>query len=170
MKKLALLLSAIMILLLASCAPAQDNSAKKSLSEMLTSHKWRYSLQEGGAMKLSYKWLLELKDDGTWAMDMDNSVDDESASHTLRGTWKLDGKTLTVVMKDEEISEFNTTEVLEFADDLTDEKIEKDGIIPEISTNPNDNSTDDLLNYSPQTKWYVSDKYFCFYTFLFTAE
>ena len=47
MKKLALLLSAIMILLLASCAPAQDNSAKKSLSEMLTSHKWRYSLQEG---------------------------------------------------------------------------------------------------------------------------
>ena len=84
MKKLALLLSAIMILLLTSCAPAQDNSAKKSLSEMLTSHKWRYSLQEGGAMKLSYKWLLELKDDGTWAMDMDNSVDDESASHTLR--------------------------------------------------------------------------------------
>ena len=121
-------------------------------------------------MKLSYKWLLELKDDGTWAMDMDNSVDDESASHTLRGTWKLEGTTLTVVMKDEEISEFNTTEVLEFADDLTDEKIENDGIIPEISTNPNDNSTDDLLNYSPQTKWYVSDKYFCFYTFLFTAE
>ena len=121
-------------------------------------------------MKLSYKWLLELKDDGTWAMDMDNSVDDESASHTLRGTWKLEGTTLTVVMKDEEISEFNTTEVLEFADDLTDEKIEKDGITPEISSNPNDTSTDDLLNYSPQTKWYVSDKYFCFYTFLFTAE
>ena len=170
MKKLALLLSAIMILLLASCAPAQDNSAKKSLSEMLTSHKWRYSLQEGGAMKLSYKWLLELKDDGTWSMDMDNSVDDESVSHTLRGTWKLDGTTLTVVMKDEEVSEFNTTEVLEFADDLSDEKIEKEGITPAISTDPNDISSDDLLNYSPQRKWYVSEKYFCFYTFLFIAE
>ena len=170
MKKLAFLLSFVMIMVLASCAPVQDDSAKKTLSEMLTSHKWRYSVQEDSpSMKLSYNWLLELKNDGTWAMDMNNSVDDQSASHTLRGTWKLDGTTLTVVMKDEEESAFNSTEVLEFADDLSDEKIEK-GIIPVLPTMPSDLSSYNPENERSQRAWYVSDKYFCFYTILFTAE
>ena len=169
MKKLSLILAAVMILLLASCASALESSAKKRLDEMLTSHKWRYSLQEDDGINMSYIWLLELKDDGTWSMDMDNSFDGESATHTLRGTWKLDGTALTVVMKDEELSEFNETEVFEFADDLTDEIIEKQGLTPGLLAYPG-TLIDDPLNYSPQVKWYVSDKYFCYGTFVFTAE
>lgn len=170
MKKLSVILTVLMVLLLAACTPAQEKSAKKSLSEMLTSHKWRFSSQQDGALKLNYNWLLELKNDGTWAMDMDSTVDDSSSSHTLRGTWSLDGTTLTVVMKDEEISEFNTTEVLTFSDTMTDEIIEKDGVYSIVPTTPNDSSVDEFLDVRPELKWYVSDKYFCFYTVLFTAE
>jgi len=163
-------MSIVIILVLASCTHTQDNSAKKSLSEMLTSHKWLYTLQKDGSMKLRYNWQLALKNDGTWAMDMDSNVDDESASHTLRGTWKLDGTTLTVVMKDEEVPEFNTTEVLEFADNLTDETIDKNGIDSIIPKNRDNLSVEEFLDYRPEKKWYVSDKYFCFYTVLFTAS
>lgn len=170
MKKLSVILTVLMVLLLAACMPAQKKSAKKSLSEMLTSHKWRISSQQDGDLKLNDNWLLELKNDGTWAMDMDSKVDDSDASHTLRGTWSLDGTTLTVVMKDEEIPEFNSTDVLTFSDTMTDEIIEKDGVFPIVPTTPNDSSPDELLYIRPELKWYVSDKYFCFDTFLFTAE
>ena len=72
------------------------------MRELLTSHKWIYSVHEDDvSMKLDYEWLLELKEDGTWSMDTDNAVDDSSSSHTLRGTWRLDGTALTVEMRDE---------------------------------------------------------------------
>lgn len=159
-----------MILLLAACTPSQDQSTNNGLSKLLTAHKWRYTYHDDGeTLKLDYDWLLQLKADGTWAMDMENSVNDDSVSHTLKGTWELDETTLTVVMKDDEISEFNSTQVLEFADDLTDEKIEKDGLETMMTTFP-DYQSDNVLSNQNTGKWYVSDKYFCFFTFLFTAE
>lgn len=148
-----------------------DESEKKDLRKMITSHKWRYTLNdEDDYMKLNYDWLLEFKEDGTWVMDMDNSVDDDSYFYTLRGTWRLDGTTLTTTMRDEEISEFDETDLFIFADDMTDEIIEKDGIESIITPYPDDLSEDEMLLYMPQLKWYVSGKYFCLSLILFTAE
>ena len=138
---------------------------------MLTSHKWIYSVHEdSGSMKLDYDWRLELKEDGTWAMDMNNAVDNSSSSHTLRGTWRLDGTALTVEMRDEEISEFNTDILLLLADDMTDENIEAYDLSPLFSEYPDDFSDDEAFWYTPLPRWYVSDKYFCFYTIIFNAE
>ena len=150
---------------------AKKQDEKKDLSKMLTSHKWRYSAHEqSDYMKLDYEWLLEFKEDGTWAMDMDNAVDGNFATHTMKGTWRLDGTALTVEFKDEEIPAFNETDLLVFADDMTDEKIETEGIEAMISPYPDDLSDDERFWYIPQIKWYVSDKYFCLYTIIFTAE
>lgn len=152
-------------------AKKQDDSEKKDLRKILTSHKWRYSLHENSDfMKLNYDWLLEFKEDGTWAMDMNNAVDDYSDFHTLRGTWRLDGTALTVVFKDEEISEFNETDVFVFADDMTDEKLETEGIEAMIFPYSEDFSYDEMFWYVSKTKWYVSDKYFCLHSLVFTAQ
>jgi hypothetical protein len=150
-------------------AKQPDESEKKDLRKMLTSHKWRYSIHEDSDyMKLDYDWLLEFKKDGTWAMDMNNSVDDDPVSHTLRGTWRIDGTALSVVFKDEEIPEFNETDLFIFADDMTDEKIEAGDLEPMISLY--DVLDEEMFLYRPQGKWYVSDKYFCLHTLLFNAE
>lgn len=149
-------------------AKKPEGSEKRDLRKMLTSHKWHYLLDEGsGFMKLKYDWLLGFEEDGTWAMDMDNMVDDYSVSHTLRGTWRLDGQTLTVEINDEELHD---TELLVFADDMTDEKLEAEGIYSMTSPYPEDLSDEERFWYTPQIKWYVSDKYFCFHTILFTAQ
>ena len=39
-----------------------------------------------------------------------------------------------------------------------------------ISPYPDVISDDEAFWYTPQIKWYVSDKYFCFYTIIFNAE
>ena len=148
-----------------------DEVEKRDLRELLTSHKWIYSVHEDDvSMKLDYEWLLELKEDGTWSMDTDNAVDDSSSSHTLRGTWRLDGTALTVEMRDEEISVFNETDLLIFAEDMTDEKVESYDLSPLYHEYPDDISEIDYFLYLPPLKWYVSDKYFCFHTFIFNAQ
>ena len=77
-------------------------------------------------------------------------------------------KTVTTELTlNEEKPIYDSAEMLLFADDLTDEKIDK-GLIPELPFLPGDISSYDPANDSPL--WYVSDKYFCFYTMLFTAE
>ena len=149
-------------------AKEPDVTEKKDLKSMLTSHKWRFSVHdESDSMKLDYNWLLEFKPNGIWSMDMVNSVDGEASSDKLRGLWQLDGTTLTVMLLNEEKPIYDSAEMLLFADDLTDEKIDK-GLIPELPFLPGDISSYDPANDSPL--WYVSDKYFCFYTMLFTAE
>ena len=148
-----------------------DEAEKRDLRKLLTSHKWIYSVHEdSGSMKLDYDWRLELKEDGTWAMDMNNAVDNSSSSHTLRGTWRLDGTALTVEMRDEEISVFNETDILIFADELTDEKIDSHDLDLLVPLYPDELSDDEMFWYTPQIKWYVSDKYFCFHTIIFEAE
>ena len=148
-----------------------DEAEKRDLRKLLTSHKWIYSVhEEYDSMKLDNDWLLELKEDGTWSMDMDNAVNGQSVSHTLRGTWRLDGTALTVVMEDEEISVFNETDILIFADELTDEKIDSHDLDLLVPLYPDELSDDEMFWYIPQLHWYVSDKYFCFHTIIFEAE
>ncbi|MEE1219222.1 MAG: hypothetical protein U0L20_04800 [Ruminococcus sp.] len=169
MKKLLIIISAFIILLFTSCAFIQSTPDEEKLAELLTSHKWHDLLIDNEKIDygkdLNYNWVLQFKDDGTFAMDMENTVDNKTIYHTLRGTWELDDTVLTILMVDEEISEFNTTMVLKFADNMTDEIIEKDGIdsmIPDYN--------EGKFSPPPEMQWYVSEKYFCFESFLFTAE
>ena len=89
----------------------EDEAEKRDLRKLLTSHKWIYSVHEdSGSMKLDYDWRLELKEDGTWAIDiLNNAVDNSSSSHMhSEEHGGLTEQRFTVEIRDEEISEFNT--------------------------------------------------------------
>lgn len=178
MKKAISLLLALMLLF--SLAACQNNEVRpevsNDLAQKLTAHKWRYQHKSGfdgsvdlGVVGFSYELGLEFRNDGTWEATLDNkgklgSVETSSTS-SVPGTWKLNGNELTVVI--EHPARLKTTRVLQFDESMNDEtapQTQKDMPTPDLSL------LFDKTDGSDKQRWYVSDKYFYFVDFLFSAE
>lgn len=176
-KAISLLLAMMMVLSLSACQNKEESAASSNgLAEKLTAHKWRYQHKAGfdgavdfGVLGFRYDLTLEFRGDGTWEATLENSGKIGSAvtssAHSLPGTWKLSGTELTV--EAETAAHLKTTRVLQFDESMTDAnapETQKSLPAPDLSL------FFDKTDGSDKQHWYVSDKYFYFVNFLFSAE
>ena len=177
-KAVSLLLALIFLLSLTACQKNEESpaAAQNSLAQKLTAHKWRYQHKAGfdgsvdlGIAGFSYELTLQFREDGTWEATLDNTGKLGSAvtssTHSVPGTWKLNGTELTVEI--EHAARMKTTRVLQFDESMTDEnaaETQKNLPAPDLSL------FFDKTDGSEKQRWYVSDKYFYFVNFLFSAE
>ena len=176
-KAISLLLALILILSLCACQNKEESPASaNNLAQKLTAHTWRYQHKAGfdgavdfGVLGFSYDLTLQFHEDGTWKATLDNSGKLGSAvtssTHSVPGTWKLNGTELTVEI--EHPTRLKTTRVLQFDESMTDEsalETQKNLPAPDLSL------FFDKTDGSEKQSWYVSDKYFYFVSFLFSAE
>ncbi len=176
-KLLSILLVLVLLFSLAACGGGESEKPA-DLSKLMTSHKWHWEsgslsdyLSSTDSFECYYDWTLSVQEDGTWSMEMLSRLKedgkDNKSSHTLKGTWSLKDKELTVVMKDEEVSEFNETDIFDYAEDVDDSSV---GKLSEMDAGLLENIDFMSMGESPHLYWYVSEKYFFVARTLFTAE